>query len=80
VKYSRIGRWAGWLDQEVVSPPSIALAAFGMLKISRMHKIGTAFDYRFLVAIQPDVDHGMDYQRFREKSESTLRREGNTSP
>jgi hypothetical protein len=27
VKYSRIGHWAGWLDQEVVSPPSIALAA-----------------------------------------------------
>ena len=43
-----------------------------------MHKVGTAFDYRLLVAIQPDVDHGMDYQRFREKAESALR--GNASP
>jgi lysophospholipase L1-like esterase len=41
-----------------------------------MHRIGTAFHYRFLVAMQPDVDRGKDYQSFREKAEQALRREG----
>lgn len=75
--YSRIGRWAGWLDQEAVSLPSIALAATRYVEnLTKMHKMGTAFDYRLLVAIQPDVDHGKDYQRFREKAASDLSGKG----
>jgi len=77
VKYSRIGLWTGWLEREGVSPPSIDLAATRYVKnLTKMHRIGTAFQYRFLVAMQPDVDRGKDYQSFREKAEQALRREG----
>lgn len=77
VKYSRVGRWAGWLDQEEISSPSIDLAATRYVEnLTKMHKIGTAFHYRFLVAMQPDVDHGRDYQTFRETAESALRHRG----
>ena len=71
VKYSRVGLWAGWLDREEVSSPSIDLAATRYVEnLIKMHMLGTAFHYRFLVAMQPDVDHGRDYQSFREKAES----------
>jgi hypothetical protein len=48
VKYSRIGRWAGWLDQEAVSPPSIDLAVTRYVEnLTKIHKIGAGFHYRF---------------------------------
>ena len=77
VKYSRIGLWAGWLDRGEAPSPSIELAATHYVEnLTKMQRIGTAFHYRFLVAMQPDVDHATDYRTFREKAGSALRRGG----
>ncbi len=77
VKYSRIGLWMGWLDRGEAPSPSIEQAAHRYVEnLTKMQKIGTAFHYRFLVAMQPDVDHSSGYQVFREKAGSALRRGG----
>ena len=77
VKYSRIGLWAGWLERGEAPSPSIELAAHHYVdNLTKMQKIGAAFHYRFLVAMQPDVDHSSDYRTFRETSELALRRRG----
>ncbi len=77
VKYSRVGLWAGWLDRGEAPSPSIELAAHHYVhNLTKMQKIGAAFHYRFLVAMQPDVDHSSDYRTFRETSELALKRGG----
>ncbi|MBS0169537.1 MAG: hypothetical protein JSR62_04220 [Nitrospira sp.] len=54
-------------------PSSLDLAAACYAEnLTKMHKLGRAFNYEFLAVMQPDVNRGIDYQRFRAKAESTL--------
>ncbi len=77
VRYSRIGLWAGWVTREELQPQSLDLAATRYAdNLIKMHKLGRAFDFQFLAVMQPDVNRGTDYQRFRARTESLLVREG----
>ncbi len=77
IQHSRIGLWAGWFTREELQPPTLDLAATRYAdNLTKMHQLGGAFHYQFLAVMQPDVDRGRDYQRFRAKAESALAREG----
>lgn len=77
VKYSRVGVWMGWMERGDDSHPPMDLAVTRYVEnLLKMARAGRGFQYRFLVAIQPDVDGGKDYQTFRAQAESALRRQG----
>lgn len=77
VQQSRIGLWMGWLARKELQPQSLDLAAARYAdNLIKMHKLGRAFDFQFLAVMQPDVNHGTDYQRFRARTESLLARDG----
>ncbi|HMZ56949.1 MAG TPA: hypothetical protein PLT48_19030, partial [Nitrospira sp.] len=77
VRHSRIGLWMGWFTREEIPPQPLDLAASRYAdNLIKMHKLGGAFDFQFLAVMQPDVDRGADYQRFRARAESLLAREG----
>lgn len=77
VKYSRVGVWMGWIERGDHSPLPMELAVTRYVEnLLKMQRAGKGFQYRFLVAIQPDVDRGKDYQTFCEQAESALRRQG----
>ncbi len=77
LRHSRIGFWMGWLTGEELQPQSLDLVATHYAaNLIKMHKLGRAFEFQFLAVMQPDVNHGADYQQFRAKTESLVAHEG----